>query len=54
MPVDLSPAEIDVRPGQSWIPVDVIAGFVREVFDVDHPNVVHDPLTATWEIDVPR
>ena len=54
MPVDLTPAEIDVRPGQSWIPIDVIEDFIREVLEVARPTVVHDPLTATWELDVPR
>jgi len=51
LPVDLTPEEIDIRPGQSWIPTDVVASFVTDVLETD-ATVVHDPLTATWEIDV--
>ena len=52
VPVDLTPGEIDVRPGQSWIPTDVMSDFVIDVLESPPVSVAHDPLTATWEIDV--
>lgn len=53
VPDDLTSDEIDVRPGQSWLPSEVMTGFVREVLGADHANTVYDPETATWELSVP-
>ena len=54
-PVDLLPEEITVRPGQTWLPPEVVSLFVQEVLGADRPpKVVFEPCTATWEIDVSR
>jgi N12 class adenine-specific DNA methylase len=53
LPVDLTADEIDIRPGQSWIPTDVVEQFVTEVLDTTSVTVAYDSVTATWEIDVP-
>lgn len=53
LPLDLAPAEIDVRPGQPWIPVDVMEAFIGQELEARDMTVRHDPITAVWDIKVP-
>jgi N12 class adenine-specific DNA methylase len=48
-PVDLTPAEITVRLGASWIGADVVAEFLRETLD-DRSIKVENPGGSTWSV----
>ena len=52
-PIDLAPDEIDIRPGQPWIPTAVLVEFIRNELEANTVEVIHDPITASWEIKVP-
>jgi len=48
-PVDLTPAEITVRLGASWISADVVAQFLTEL--LDDPSIkVENPGGSTWSV----
>jgi N12 class adenine-specific DNA methylase len=48
-PVDLTPAEITVRLGASWISAEVVAQFLTEV--LDDPSIkVENPGGSTWSV----
>lgn len=56
VPKDLTPAEIDVPLGASWIPVNYINDFMNEIFDIPYYyqssiRVSYSSLTNTWKID---
>lgn len=51
LPPDLGPADIDARPGASWIPPRDVAAFVAEVLDA-RAEVSFSPLLAEWKIKV--
>ena len=48
-PPDLTPAEITVRLGASWIGADVVAEFLRETLD-DSTVRVENPGGSTWSV----
>jgi N12 class adenine-specific DNA methylase/SAM-dependent methyltransferase len=48
-PIDLTPAEITVRLGASWISADVVAQFLTEL--LDDPSIkVENPGGSTWSV----
>ena len=47
-PVELTPADIDARPGAPWIDEDDVAAFAQQTLDCPTVIVEHVPLTATW------
>ena len=52
-PDDLTPAEIDARPGATWIPPSDVKAFVADTFEGLDAIVEHTPITASWAVQVP-
>ena len=52
-PDDLTPAEIDARPGATWIPPSDIKAFLADTFEGLDAVVEHTPITASWAVQVP-
>lgn len=52
-PDDLTPAEIDARPGATWIPASDVKAFVADTFEGLDALVEHTPITASWALQVP-
>jgi N12 class adenine-specific DNA methylase/predicted RNA methylase len=52
-PDDLTPAEIDARPGATWIPPADIKAFLADTFEGLDAVVEHTPITASWAVQVP-
>ena len=52
VPVDLTPGEIDARPGASWIDPTHVRQFITDVLGAE-ATVAYEPVTANWEITVP-
>jgi N12 class adenine-specific DNA methylase len=52
-PTDLGPAEIRVKLGAPWVEARDVQGFLVEIVGGKF-TVRHEPLTATWEIQVDR
>lgn len=52
-PDDLTPGEIDARPGATWIPPSDVAAFVAETFEGTKAIVEHTPIDASWALQVP-
>lgn len=52
IPADLGPADVEVRLGAPWVPLDVIATFVSELVkeQLDRLTVSYDAGTATWSV----
>lgn len=53
VPADLGPAEIDVRPGATWIPTSDVAAFVAEVLDAPGAIVEYEAQLGQWAITAP-
>ena len=52
-PDDLTPGEIDARPGATWIPPSDVAAFLAETFEGAKAIVEHTPIDASWALQVP-
>ena len=52
-PDDLTPGEIDARPGATWIPPADVAAFLTETFEGAKAIVEHTPIDASWALQVP-
>lgn len=52
LPKDLGPAEVEVRLGAPWVPIDVIERFACELIQEKHGEltVSYDPQSATWAL----
>jgi len=53
LPDDLLPAEIDARPGVTWIETTDVAAFARDVLGASQVAVERVEVTATWTVSVP-
>ena len=53
LPPELGPAEIGARLGVTWVDVDDIAEFVRQVLGAETVVVEYAAATATWKLAVP-
>ena len=53
LPDDLSPEEIDARPGATWIESSDVSAFVREALGASQVATEHIEVMATWTIAVP-
>ena len=53
LPDDLSPEEIDARPGATWIESTDVSAFVREALGASQVATEHIEVMATWTIAVP-
>jgi N12 class adenine-specific DNA methylase len=52
-PDDLTPVEIDARPGVTWIPATDIQTFIADTFAGQTAEVEHAAVTAAWAVRVP-
>ena len=53
-PEDITPSQIDVHLGASWVPTGDLQDFLRYILNVENvPTVRHVPVTASWVIDKP-
>lgn len=52
VPALLTPADIEARPGVTWVPIRDYRAFVQEVLAVE-ANVTYEPVLASWEVQVP-
>jgi N12 class adenine-specific DNA methylase len=52
LPKDLGPAEVEVRLGAPWVPIDVLDQFVCELIGAKpgSAEVVYDGTSATWSV----
>jgi N12 class adenine-specific DNA methylase len=53
MPGDLVPAEIDARPGATWIDSSDVSAFVRETLGATQVATEHVEVIASWTLAVP-
>ena len=54
LPPTLGPADIEARPGVTWVePRDYVL-FIEEVLGIPRPQVTWSPLVGTWEVQSRR
>jgi N12 class adenine-specific DNA methylase len=55
LPEDLGPADVEIRLGAPWVPVDVVEQFIRELVDLkpssyQDVHVAYNANAATWSV----
>lgn len=53
-PSPLGPADIEVRPGVTWIAGGDYADFIADALDSHGATVTWDQLDGSWQVDVPH
>ncbi len=54
VPTDLTPGDIDARPGVTWVPGTDYRTFVSEVLDIDGVAINWEPLLGRWQVHKPK
>lgn len=54
LPRQLTPADIEARPGVTWVPPSDYVTFVQEVLGCPDVTVSWSEHTGTWEVQAPR